>query len=90
MTITEVRVSLRHEGKLRAYATITIDDCFVIRRLKIIEGGRGHFIAFPSRRRPDGHYQDLCHPINNETRWQIEETVLQAYSAVLERRAMVQ
>jgi stage V sporulation protein G len=54
MRITEVRVSLRDDAKLKAFASITLDDCFVIRGLKIIEGKDGTFVAMPSRRRKDG------------------------------------
>ena len=68
MEITEIRISLRDDNKLKAFASITIDNCFVIRGLKIIEGAKGMFVAMPSRKRPDGTYQDVAHPINNETR----------------------
>jgi stage V sporulation protein G len=84
MKITEVRVTLRDDGKLRAFASITFDDCFVIRGLKVIEGNTGLFIAMPSRRRPDGTYQDIAHPINNETRDMLEREVLQVYNRELE------
>ena len=68
MEITEIRISLRDDNKLKAFASITLDNCFVIRGLKIIEGAKGVFVAMPSRKRPDGTYQDVAHPINNETR----------------------
>ena len=68
MEITEVRISLRDDDKLKAFASITFDDSFVIRGLKIIEGGQGTFVAMPSRRRNDGTYQDVAHPVNNEMR----------------------
>lgn len=89
MKITEVRVSLRDDEKLRAFVSITLDNCFVIRGLKIIQGNRGMFVAMPSRKRPDGSFQDLAHPINNETRRWMEEEILTAYRHELENRAMV-
>ena len=89
MKITEVRVSLRDDEKLKAFVTITIDGCFVVRGLKIIRGNKGMFVAMPSRRKPDGGYQDLCHPINMATRQWIEEEILAKYSEELERTAVV-
>ena len=83
MKITEIRVSLRDDNKLKAFASITLDDCFVIRGLKIIEGAKGVFVAMPSRKRPDGTYQDVAHPINNETRDWMEQLIVKAYEAEL-------
>ncbi|MBN2072024.1 MAG: septation regulator SpoVG [Candidatus Krumholzibacteriota bacterium] len=79
MDITEIRVSLRDDNKLKAFASITLDNCFVIRGLKIIEGAKGVFVAMPSRKRPDGTYQDVAHPINNQTRDWMEEQIVEAY-----------
>jgi stage V sporulation protein G len=81
MKITEVRISLRDDAKLKAFASITLDDCFVIRGLKIIQGQSGTFVAMPSRKRKDGDYQDIAHPINNDTRKWMEEIVLGEYNA---------
>jgi stage V sporulation protein G len=77
--ITEVRITLREEDKLKAFASITFDNCFVVRGLKIISGSQGYFVSMPSRRRTDGTYQDLAHPINNDMRKKIEEAVLGAF-----------
>jgi len=79
MEITEIRISLRDDNKLKAFASITLDNCFVIRGLKIIEGAKGTFVAMPSRKRPDGTYQDVAHPINNSTRDWMEEQIVKAY-----------
>jgi stage V sporulation protein G len=79
MEITEVRITLRDEPKLKAFANITLDDCFVIRGLKIIEGVNGYFISMPSRKGKDGTYRDIAHPINNETRERIETVILDEY-----------
>jgi stage V sporulation protein G len=89
MRITEIRVSLRDDEKLKAFVSITLDNCFVIRGLKIIKGNKGLFVAMPSRRKPDGGYQDLCHPINGATRRWMEEEVLVSYREELERSAVV-
>jgi len=85
MRITEVRVSLRDDAKLKAFASITLDDCFVIRGLKIIEGKEGTFVAMPSRRRKDGEYQDIAHPINNDAREEMERVILDEYKRERER-----
>ena len=85
MHITEVRISLRDDAKLKAFASITLDDCFVIRGLKIIKGQTGTFVAMPSRKRKDGDYQDIAHPINNSTRKWREEIVLEKYRDEVER-----
>ncbi|MBL7684442.1 MAG: septation regulator SpoVG [Deltaproteobacteria bacterium] len=79
MEITEVRVFPMNEDKLKAYATITFDDCFVIRDLKIISGNSGLFVAMPSKKRKDGSFKDIAHPLNNDFRAKIEQTVLDAY-----------
>ena len=83
MEVTEVRVFPVNEEKLRAYVTITFDRCFVIRDLKIIQGTSGLFVSMPSKRRKDGTYRDIAHPINNETRRMIEEKIITEYHRVL-------
>jgi stage V sporulation protein G len=52
MEITEVRIALRDalQTRLKAYATLTFDGCFVVRNVKIIEGKNGLFVAMPSRK----------------------------------------
>lgn len=82
MKITDVRVRLvqKDESKLKAVASITFDDCFVIHDIKVIEGQEGNFIAMPSRKGVDGKYKDIVHPINTETRQQIINQVLDAYN----------
>jgi len=83
MDITEIRISIRSDAKLKAFASITLDDCFVIRGLKIIQGASGIFVAMPSRKRKDGDYQDIAHPINNKTRQWMEDKILTKYQEVL-------
>lgn len=81
--ITEVRVSLRNDEKLKAFVSITLNDSFVIRGLKIIRGNSGLFVAMPSRKRPDGQHQDLAHPINDSTRRYLTERVMTEYEKEL-------
>ena len=90
MKITEVRVSLRDDEKLKAFVSMTIDNCFVIRGLKIIKGNKGMFVAMPSRKRPDGSFQDIAHPINNETRRWMEDEILVRYQQEAETQVLVE
>lgn len=79
MEITEVRVYPVEEEKLKGYATITFDSCFVVRDLKIIAGASGLFVAMPSKKRKDGTYRDTAHPLSSAMREEIESKVLGAY-----------
>lgn len=79
MEVTEVRVFPVNEEKLKAYVTITFDDCFVVRDLKVINGNDGLFVAMPSKKRKDGTFRDTAHPLNNRTREIIESKVLEEY-----------
>ena len=81
--ITEVRVSLRSDEKLKAFVSITLNHAFVIRGLKVINGNSGLFVAMPSRKRPDGQHQDLAHPINDVTRKYLTERVMAEYESEL-------
>ena len=81
--ITEVRISLRNDEKLKAFVSITLNDSFVIRGLKVIKGNSGLFVAMPSRKRPDGQHQDLAHPINDATRSYLTVRVMDEYQREL-------
>ena len=81
--ITEVRVSIRNDDKLKAFVSITLNNSFVVRGLKIIRGNSGVFVAMPSRKRPDGQHQDLAHPINDATRKYLTEIVMAEYEREL-------
>jgi len=86
--ITEVRVSLRSDEKLKAFVSITLNDSFVVRGLKIIKGNSGLFVAMPSRKRPDGQHQDLAHPINDVTRKYLTEVVMAGFQRELANPSM--
>ncbi|MDD7187317.1 MAG: septation regulator SpoVG [Clostridia bacterium] len=81
MKISDVRVRLvkKDDSKLKAVASITIDDCFVIHDIKVIDGTDGYFVAMPSRKTSDGEYKDIAHPINSETRQTVIDAVLEAF-----------
>ncbi|MBT3455723.1 septation regulator SpoVG [bacterium] len=85
MKITEVKVyPAKNGGRLKAFATIVFDNSFIIRDLKIIEGNKGYFVSMPSRRRKDGSFRDIVHPLNSEMRQEIEETVVGAFNEQIE------
>ncbi len=88
--ITEVRVSLRNDEKLKAFVSVTLNDSFVVRGLKIIRGNSGLFVAMPSRKRPDGQHQDLAHPINDQTRKYLTEIVMAEFERELKDPTQVQ
>ncbi len=81
MEITEVKVFPVDEEKLKAYITVVLDNCFVVRDLKIISGTAGLFVAMPSKRRKDGTFKDIAHPLNQSTREMMEKKILDAYLA---------
>jgi len=85
MEVTEVRIFPMEEEKLKAYATITFDDCFVVRDLKVIKGNNGLFVAMPSKKRKDGTYRDTAHPLDNQTRQMIESKVLEEYNKEIQK-----
>jgi stage V sporulation protein G len=86
--ITEVRVALRDDPKLKAFVSITLNNSFVIRGLKVIHGNSGLFVAMPSRKRPDGQHQDLAHPINDVTRKYLTEKVMAEFERELAQPQM--
>ena len=81
MKITDVRVRIvkKEDSKLKAVASVTFDECFVVHDIKVIDGNEGPFIAMPSRKTGDGEYKDVAHPIKQETREEIIKAVLSAY-----------
>jgi stage V sporulation protein G len=85
MDITEVRVFPVSEDRLKAYVTITLDNCFVVRDLKVINGNTGLFVAMPAKRRKDGTFKDIAHPLNSDTREKMEKIILEEYERELQR-----
>jgi stage V sporulation protein G len=79
MDITEVRVFPVEDEKLKAFVSIILDNCFVISDIKIINGPKGLFISMPSKKRKDGTFRDIAHPLNSETRRMMEQKVLNRY-----------
>lgn len=83
MNITDVRIrKISAEGKMKAIVSVTFENQFVVHDIKVIEGQNGLFIAMPSRKTPDGEFKDIAHPINTETREQIQKAILEEYEKV--------
>lgn len=83
MNITDVRIrKISAEGKMKAIVSVTFENQFVVHDIKVIEGLNGLFIAMPSRKTPDGEFKDIAHPINTETREQIQNAILDEYEKV--------
>jgi len=88
MKITEVRVFPKHEEKLRAYAAVTFDDCFVVHNLRVVQSdNKGLMVCMPSRKRTDGTFKDICHPITTDFRQELESLILNAYDKMLVQRS---
>jgi len=84
MEITDIRTrKVVGEGKLKAYVTITFDECFVVHNIKIIEGVDGLFLAMPSRRTKTGEYRDVAHPIQPEFRAMMRQKIFEKYDSGL-------
>ena len=81
MEVTDVRLRrVETDGRMRAIASITLDNEFVVHDIRVIDGNTGLFVAMPSKRTPDGEFRDIAHPINSGTRSKIQESVLAAYA----------
>ena len=87
MEITEVKVFPVNEDKLKAYVTVIFDNCFVVRDLKIINGNTGLFVAMPSKKRKDGTFRDIAHPLNAEMRSLLEKRILVEFERELKKVA---
>jgi stage V sporulation protein G len=83
MEITDIRIrKVDTEGKLKAYVTVTFDDCFVVHNVKIIEGDNGAFIAMPSRKTKNGEYKDVAHPINTDFRNMLQDRIIESFEGM--------
>lgn len=87
MDITNINMKkVETEGRVKALASITIDDSFAIHDIKVVESNGRTFVAMPSKRNANGEFKDIAHPINNQTRSQLEEMILNKYNEVKNNR----
>ena len=82
MEITQVKVFPVEEERLKAYVSIVLDDCFLVSDLKVIQGPNGVFVSMPSKRKKNGEFKDVAHPLNRETRERMERRILSEYEKV--------
>jgi stage V sporulation protein G len=82
MEITQVKVFPVDEERLKAYVSIVLDDCFLVSDLKVIQGPNGVFVSMPSKRKKNGEFKDIAHPLNRETRERMERRILSEYARV--------
>ena len=89
MKISDVHIRFvkKEDSKLKAVASITIDDCFVVHDIKVIEGSTGPFIAMPSRKTSEGEFKDIAHPLNTETRELLRDAILAVYAEELAKES---
>lgn len=84
MEITDVRVFPIADEKLRAFVSVVLDGCFMVNDIKVIQGKEGLFISMPSRKKRNGEFKDVAHPLNQQTRQRFEERILGEYLACLD------
>ena len=87
MEITDVKVIPVDDEKLKAFVSIVFDQCFVVTDIKIIHGPKGLFVSMPSKKRKDGTFKDIAHPLNNQMRQYLEDKVLSVYKQQVAERA---
>lgn len=87
--ITDVKIRMvnAENSKLKAVASLIIDDCLAVHDIKIIDGDNGEFIAMPSRKTPSGEFKDIAHPINSDTREVMRKAIIDAYHRALEENS---
>ena len=84
MEITDIRVKkVTSEGKMKAVASVTFDNAFVVHDIKVIEGVEKLFTAMPSRRTPENEFKDIAHPINSEMREMLDKAIIEKYNETL-------
>lgn len=85
LNITEVRIKKINKGDLLAAASICIDNCFIIREIKLLNGKNGRYISMPKRKVKNKDFkQDFSYPINEETRLQLLEAISEQYDDTIE------
>jgi stage V sporulation protein G len=85
MEITHIKIFPIDEEKLKAFVSVVFDDCFVVSDIKIIQGTSGLFVSMPSKRRKNGTFQDIAHPLNNETRRRFEQQIIDRFREIVEQ-----
>ena len=91
MNITDIRIrKVEKDGPMKAVASVTFDDSFVVHDIKVIHGEKGLFIAMPSRKTTDGEYKDIAHPIKSEMRSALQDAILRSYKEMVDYSSSAQ
>lgn len=89
MNITEVRINPSRGGKVKAFASIVVDDCFIVNDLRVMAGREGQvYVTMPGRKSRNGQVRDIAHPLDRDTREKIEQLVLQEYENAVRELAV--
>ena len=86
VTVTDVRLKVLEESderKIKAIASITFNDSFVVHDVKVLDSEKGLYVVMPSKKVPDGTFKDIAHPLNTDTRKMIQEKVLEEYDKAI-------
>ena len=85
MEIT-VRINkINTTGAVKANASVTLDECFGIRGVKVMDGKNGLFINMPSYKAGDSKYTDICFPTTPEFRKELTDAVIEAYKLAIKQ-----
>jgi len=87
MEITDVKIIPVDDEKLKAFVSIVFDGDFVVTDIKVIHGPKGLFVSMPSKKRKDGTFKDIAHPLNNRMRQYLEDKVLTVYKQQVSQAA---
>ena len=85
LKISDIRIRLanKEDAKLKAFASLTVEDSLVIHDIRVIDGKNGLFISMPNKKTPDGEYKDIVHPKDTQTREEMKDAILKAYEEAL-------
>lgn len=83
MNITDVRIrKIESDTRMKAIVSVTLEGCFAIHDLRVIQGDENLFVAMPSRKTSKGEFKDVAHPITHEARKELEQAIINAYHNV--------
>lgn len=86
----EIKKVFEDGGNLKAIASVILDDCFIVKQVRVVDGAKGMFISLPCRRNVKGEFVELCFPLSKEVRMEMSGVVLQAYREALEAAAQAE
>lgn len=74
------------EGKVKAAASMNIEDMFVVKNVRLVDGAKGMFMSMPSHKNAEGEYKAICFPITDEFRLQMQGALIAAYEKAVRER----